>query len=105
MKMDLLIGNKLVEFCVWQAPHVPICQTSLYILGRKNGNGSLEIVSFGLSEHLDSVIKNNKGLNIDLVLTHHCPTFRYGLVLLGKMELKEGQTLVYDLESRLEDMQ
>lgn len=103
-RTTLLCGNKYLSFDIMEMPYTPLLGECLYILGKKISKDSLEVVDFGLSSNLPRYLGNNKDMHFDLLLTCYLPSFREGLIHLGKIGLKKGKTLVFDIESRLEDM-
>ena len=102
--MVLHCGNKSLSFDVREMPYTPLLGECLYIFGKKISNDSLEVVDFGLSSDLPRYLDSNKDIHFELLLTCYFPSFREGLIYLGKLGIKKGDILVFDIGSRLEDM-
>ena len=103
-RTTLRAGDKLLTFDIYQMPYTPLAGNYLYILGEQISKDTLKIVEVGFKDNLARYLACNKDMHFDLLLTCYLPSFREGLIHLGKIGLKKGKTLVFDTESRLEDM-
>ena len=103
-RTTLRAGDKLLTFDIYQMPYTPLAGNYLYILGEQISKDTLKIVEVGFKDNLARYLACNKELHFDLILICFQPSFREGLILLGKLGLKKNQLLVFDIESRLEDM-